>query len=162
VHDKHVTLKGQQTDLLGSVFNKIPKGGQPPTAPAAPESHQAPGPSSLNLQFHGPKMDAAAPGITNPSKGSKYRAEHTNFLLAFLPLLRLRNPSLKPPAHPHLPLVGQNNAYSLSDHYKEQWNCHGWLTQSPFIPLGCQFSPMTSILISTNDETILLQLCYFT
>lgn len=161
VHDKHVTLRGQKTDLLGSVLNKIPKGRQPPIAPAAPGNHQAPGPLSLNLQFHGPKMDAEAPGISNPLKLGKYRAEHKNILMAFLPLILLKNPSLRTPAHSPLPLVSQNNAYSLTDHCKEQWNGHGLLKQSPSIPLECQFSPMTSILISINDETIFLQFCFY-
>ena len=84
VHDKHVTPRGQPTEGEAVYSTRCPKEGSLPTALAAPQSPQAPGPSLLHLQFHGLKMDAAAPGITNPFKVTKYRAKHISFLVAFL------------------------------------------------------------------------------
>lgn len=78
----------------------MPRAELPPIALAVPRSHQGPGPSSLGLQFQGPKKNAAAPGITNPLKTGKSRSEYPSSLPAFPPLIQKRNPSLLPPTHP--------------------------------------------------------------
>lgn len=48
VYDKHSTIRGPQTSPV-CLLNKMPKGGQPPGALAAPWSQQGPGPSSSGL-----------------------------------------------------------------------------------------------------------------
>lgn len=51
-------------------------------------------------------------------------------------------------------LLGQKNAHPETIHWQRAMQSPGVASQSQFFPLGCQYSPLTSISISTNDKTI--------
>lgn len=163
LHAKHLTFRGQQTECQTVHSARCPEEGSLRLlALADPGSHQGPGPSSLYPQFHGPKMDAAAPDITNPLKVSKYRAENTQPSGGFPPF-NLAKKSF-PAASGPFPLTSHQPEQclflnpSLSKSNGTALDGSPTRDSSSGIPVFTNDQPS----ISTNDETILLLFYHFT
>lgn len=131
--------------VLDCALSKMPRGGQPPTACSvrSRESSRA-RPFILIPSVSWSQDGCSSSRHHKPAESQQVQSrEHTSFLVAFLPLTWLRNPSLLPLAHSPLPLISQNNAYSWTHHW--QWAMElPWMAHPLAIhPLEYQFSPMT-------------------
>lgn len=145
----------------GCVLNKMPKGGQPPNCAGSSTESSSTRPFTPTPAVSWSQDGCSSSRHHKPIQSHQVQSKTHKFSGGF-PSIRLRNPSPLPPVHSPLPLIGQNSAYSSTDHWRRAMEVIGWLPWTPFISLECQFSPKTSISISTDDETILHQFCSFT